>query len=170
MSSAQDLILAKEMLAEGFYVRIVSLETKLSKKLIRKLFGRVQSSESMPTYHTRSGSEPTGMKLIKNTVSKLHASLIMGLYESLGGKAVFGACNLKALATAFKLYQAEIAKIDKPPLFDINNAWYLARELRERTASMDQCPICKYRYFHSINQRTDLDCPFCFRASGGSDA
>lgn len=162
MHVAGKVILAKEMLKIGFYARIISQETKLSKKVVVRLAKRALAAGDMPNYQHRPGREPTGAAIIKNVSSKMHASVVMGIYAAVGGENIIHDFNFKALSTAFRLYVKEFSKTIKHPLFDVNNMWYLAKELRERTATLENCSRCRCRYFHSINQRMNIDCPFCF--------
>lgn len=165
MGITERLIVVKEMVAAGFDTRIVGLEVKLPRKVIRKVYVGMQDTEGLSAFHGRPGKEPSGLKLIKNVSTKLHASFVTGIYRAVGGKGAFVTCDLKALSTAFRVYLAELKRIEGHALFDINDLWWLVKELKERSATIEKCQVCTCRYFHSINQRANVDCPFCFRTN-----
>jgi len=163
-SYLERFIMAREMAISGYISKIITIEHKLTYKQIRRVYRYLK--EYGYILKKKSRAYRSGATLIRNYISKIHASLLMQLYYNIGGKEVLVSINIEALTKAFTLYYniySEIPEVDNKKWlpFDITDAWCLADELRSNNAMIENCNICNCSYFTSINQSTSVDCPFC---------
>lgn len=172
-SGLGQLISARHMVLAGYINYIITLETGLTYKQIRKLRLELKA-EGFSATQSKSRAVRGGATLIHSHASKIQASLIMQLYSNIGGPGVLRSINVPALGKAFRMYHAlrkEVPGIggNRWEAFDISDAWCLAKELRTGDAMMESCRHCHCTYFTSFNQRTCVECPFCKEQSNSRD-
>ncbi len=162
----QQQLLARHMLMAGYVTHIVQIETALSSKKIRLIMkGLVE--EGFPD-NKRSRASRSSKTLMCNQVTKLHASMLMSIYRKYGGEEVFSSIDITALAYAYKTYisifkreDLSLNMIPNDGLFEISDAWFLAKELRCREAMFLQCKQCHCTYFSTVHEGRYISCPFC---------
>lgn len=160
MAFLSQLVLASNMVKSGYIPKIISSETGLSLKQLRRLYKEL-SLQDLFLVRSKPGKDPSGSTLIKNLRLKIHASVAMKIYCIMGEKIIHNTVSHKALSAACYMYQAVFFEINKNPVLDINDLWYLAQEIRDGHATVEDCECCGYGYYHSIHQRMNADCPFC---------
>lgn len=173
-SGLGQLITARHMVLAGYINYVITLETGLTYKQIRKLRQELKG-EGFAVTQSKSRAVRGGATLIHSHTSKIQASLLMQLYSNIGGPGVVRSINVGALGKAFRMYHAirkEIPGISGPrwESFDISDAWCLAKELRTGDAMMEMCKHCHCNYFTSFNQRTCVECPYCKEQSPVKDS
>lgn len=167
--SLKQWVQARVMTKAGFITGIISLETGLTQKQLRRLYS-VLDKEPGSTGRNNHGSTRSGTTLIHSSATKIQASLMMQLYRNIGGELVEQEIVIDDLIKSFQMYHSirnEIPnmKNGRWPSFSISDAWCLARELRSAEASLSLCQDCKCTFFTSIHQRTYIECPFCHDAN-----
>ena len=169
MPSLKQWLLARQMTKAGFITAIISLETGMTHKQLRRLYTMLEKEKGSSSRNNH-GSIRSGTTLIHNSATKIQASLMIQLYRNIGGEDVEQEIVIDALVKSFQMYHAirnEIPnmKNGRWPSFTISDAWCLARELRSAEASLSMCKDCNCTYFTSIHQRTFIECPFCHDAT-----
>lgn len=152
-------IFLKEMISFGYSYKIIASETGFPIRKLRKLYGNVENIGFC--IFSKPGKTPSGATLIKNLQLKTQASLAMNIYFSLAKDSVYHSVNSRTLAISFYMYQALCQENETFPMFNINELWYLAQELRDGQALIENCEQCGFNYFQSVHQRMQAGCPFC---------
>lgn len=161
-------IMARHMALAGYVTKIITIETGLTYKQLRRLYQDLERDGYK--LERKSRAARGGATIIHNYQAKTQASLLMQLYYNIGGDDVMRSVDTHALHHAYTMYHAirrETPGMAGPqwaPL-DITDAWCLASEMRSGEAMLEICGECSSSFFTSINQRTRHDCPFC-RESG----
>ncbi|RAI97819.1 transcriptional activator FlhC [Aeromonas salmonicida] len=173
-SGLGQLITARHMVLAGYINYVITLETGLTYKQIRKLRQELKG-EGFTVNQSKSRAVRGGATLIHSHSSKIQASLLMQLYSNIGGPGVTRSINVAALGKAFRMYHAirkEVPGLNGPrwEAFDISDAWCLAKELRTGDAMMELCKHCNCTFFTSFNQRTCVECPYCKEQSSSRDS
>lgn len=157
-------VMARHMALAGYVNHIITIETGLTYKQIRKILLEIENDGLKLQRDSRAvrGSST----IIQNHADKLQASLLMQLYENIGGADVARSVNVAALNTAYRMYHAirnELPGMQNHhwPPFSITDAWGLAAELRSGRAELTNCRSCSCNYFTSDSQRAGLECPYC---------
>lgn len=162
-------LLAREMAIAGYVSQIITLETTLSYKQLRRVYDSIKTSG---VERCRSGrAVRSGSTIIQSNLDKLQASMLMQLYRTIGGEDVLKKTNIDALNQAYRMYCAlryEIPGYEHRSFrqLSITDAWCLADELRSNLAMIEHCPYCDLEFFMSTNARlvsTRQECPFCKR-------
>jgi len=155
---------ARNMALVGYISTIIAIETGLTYKQLRTLYQHLKRDKHK--LERKSRALRGGATLIHSQTSKIQASLLMQIYYNIGGDAVLRSVNINALNQAFRMYHS--IRKEVPYMqgtrwlpFDITDAWCLAAELRSNDAMLELCSHCKCTYFTSVNQRTNIQCPFC---------
>lgn len=160
MPSLSQLITASEMLNVGFRPRIITAETGLSLKQLKKISQELDKFDVF-LFHSKPGKVPSGLTIVKNIQSKMHASFVMRIYCLVGGAVVDNTVDCKSLCIANLMYQSLLCEMDSNLILDINDLWYLAQEIRNKQAVIELCEHCGLEFFYSIHQRMNSACPFC---------
>lgn len=167
--AVEKILLSREMLEAGYIKKIIMIETGLNHKTLTKVIGELLIERGI-SYGKSKGPKKTYLTC---RTSKYHSSIIMYLYVKLAKSVnydVFKNINVSILNEAYRQYCfiisdimnfTEKTKSDLSNLLDINDAWYLANELRSKESNFAICNVCKNTYFYSINQRSKITCPFC---------
>lgn len=156
-------ITARHMVLAGYISKIIMIETGLTYKQLRRLYHDLEGDGY--SIERKSRVFRGGATLIQNHTAKIQASILMQLYQNLGGENVARTVNVSALNKAYRMYHAIRKEVGLTGArwspFDITDAWCLASELRCGDAMLELCDTCQCTYFTSVNQRTCVDCPFC---------
>lgn len=163
------------MAIEGYITKIIVLETGLTSKQVRRVYDELRDENIVVTSRRKSRSLRGGSTLIVSQQTKIEASVLMGMYHSIGGNRIYTSIDLNSLHRAYQYYvavQAEVKEIScvqkgKEPVFDLTDTWCLAHELRTNQAMLEKCR-CGCVSFTSVNQRSSVDCPFCEKSLKGS--
>lgn len=163
---------AREMALMGYVTRIIILETGMTDKQVRRIYRDLEDDGMEVGKNRTSNTIKSGASLVTNQLSKLHASLLMGFYRQIGGRAVESSTSIPALDRAYRMYCAaisEIASVSSPmgkeafQIFTITDAWCLASEVRSGDAMFEHCCDCGGEFFTSVSQATGIHCPHCFQ-------
>ncbi len=151
---------AHEMALFGYNKAATALHTGFHHEACRCIFGRLRHQGYALGHQGKLRSSAT---IVRNRERKIQTSLLMVIYCSLGGQRVYESIQLSELEKAFLQYremQKAYSMHHWDPL-DINDAWSLARELRDKEAYIKTCRSCDLPCFTSIHQYASVDCPFC---------
>ncbi|MEW9890026.1 MAG: FlhC family transcriptional regulator [Candidatus Symbiodolus clandestinus] len=163
MGTIYQAVFLKEMISFGYSYKIIASETGLPVRKLRKLYGNLENIGFC--LFSKPGKTPSGATLIRNLQLKTQASLAMNIYFSLVKDSIYHSVNSRKLAISFYMYQALCQENEISSMFNINELWYLAQELRDGQALIERCEQCEFNYFQSIHQRMQADCPFCNQVS-----
>jgi hypothetical protein len=161
-------VAARQMALMGYVTSIIIIETGLTDKQLRRLYKGLREEGHIIQEKRKTRKVRTGATLLSNHTSKLHASILMQIYSSVGGDDIFTSISISSLDIAYRTYHKvlyEISPINpkiKSDSFSLSDAWSLANELRSNNAMFDTCKSCSCEYFTSIFQSTGIDCPFCY--------
>ncbi|MGL4515137.1 MAG: FlhC family transcriptional regulator [Shewanella sp.] len=156
---------ARDMVSVGYISQIIELETGLSYKQIRKIRNDLKlAGNELAISNAR--TIRTGSALIHCHSSKLQASILMQLYVNIGSHSIYKSINIDALYKAFLIYRSILQELQYKTdaswhLFDISDAWCLAKELRTNNAIIELCKSCHCNFYTSFNQNKIISCPFC---------
>lgn len=159
---------ARELALSGYVTRIIILETGLSDKQLRGLYSEIEEEGYVIEDRRTSRAVRGGSTLLPNNVAKLHASLLMLLYRTIGGASVLVSVSTPDIERAYRMYQAILCEVEaitpamKNTRLTISDAWSLASELRSQDAFFEKCTNCGCTHFISVHQKTACDCPFCY--------
>ncbi|CAM5558512.1 FlhC family transcriptional regulator [Eoetvoesiella caeni] len=155
----------RSMLISGYVTQIIQIETGLTQKRVRSISHDLQREGLF--VERRSRTLRSSKTIIQGQASKVHASILMVLYQNLGGSPTINTINTTALTKSYSLYLAilqELPESDQKSWgekLSISDAWALAREIRTKDAAVLNCKSCKAEYFEAVHESTNLDCPFC---------
>jgi len=159
-----DFCMASDMMRFGYHYTVVAEQTRLSMKQCKSLWGKFKNEGLLPPACATKLRHPTALK-ISNMAAKIHASILMQAYRKLGGQGIMLDVDIPALNAAWNFYgetvkQSNITDAHHVPI-TINQAWGLARMLKENQACFEYCPDCQCWFFTPFEQHTTLCCPFC---------
>lgn len=162
----QQQLLARHMLLSGYVTHIVQIETGLPPKKVRHIMKSL-IEEGYPD-EKRSRASRSSKTLMCNQITKLHASMLMQIYLKYGGEKIMTSIDISALTYAYRTYVSIFNHqpsghnlLPRDGLFEISDAWFLAKELRSQDAVFEKCPDCDCSFFTATNQGTLIRCPFC---------
>lgn len=160
-------IMARQMAILGYVTSIIEIETGLSSKQIRAIYKDLDDEGIVR--NRRSRTYRSSATIMVNQTTKKHASLLMQHYKYCGGERIMHTICIHSLNRAYGYYKSvllETGEKSDPRVnletLSIADAWSLAKELRSEEAMFENCSKCGCDFFTSANQRTLLDCPFCF--------
>jgi len=163
-ASISDFCMATDMLRLGYHHSLIPEHTSLSVKQVRLLWEKFKKEYPQACVQVRSSRSPISLQ-IKNKNTKIHASILMQAYRSLGGQRIMQSVDIAALNKAWDSYRATVKQTNIADLkcaeITINQAWGLAKMLTNGNASFDYCDHCQCWFFSSVEQQTTLHCPFC---------
>lgn len=161
-------LIGKLMFVTGFTKKIIGKELLLTNKQVLRIYTSVLD-DGVKINNPSSRVARTSATLIRGYAGKIQAAIIAQLYINLGGEDVFRRTNINALIRAYRIYKEilqEQKHLDakKYSAIDIKDAYSFISELRStRDAGMISfCKNCKTSYFSSIEERTFIECPFCY--------
>jgi len=161
-------LIGKLMFVAGFTKKIVGKELLLTGKQVLRIYTSVLN-DGLKINNPSSRAARSSATLIRGYAGKIQAAMIAQLYINLGGADVFRKTNINALIRAYRIYKEILQEqkhldVKKYSAIDIKDAYSFISELRStRDAGMISfCRNCKTSYFSSINERTFIECPFCY--------
>lgn len=159
-------LLARQMLIQGFISRVITIETGLTYRQLRRIKDAVKAAK-----YLGSGSRQlrTSTSVIQTNADKLQSSIVMRIYGNLAGVMGEQETCVDSIVNAFALYCAirhdVFGQREYPNrTIQITDVWGLARELRSNLGRYDYCSDCNLSHFISVNQRATSikrECPFC---------
>ncbi|QBB14602.1 FlhC family transcriptional regulator [Edwardsiella piscicida] len=164
---------ARNMALSGYISKIITIETGLTYKQVRRLCKDLERDGF--SIERKSRAVRGGATIIQSNNDKIQASILMQLYCNIGTIAIVTrSIEIAALDKVFRIYHAIRAEVPgmkgaKWTPLDITDAWCLASELRSGEGMLEECNKCKCTYYTSVNQRTSVDCPFCKESTKSAD-
>jgi len=159
-----DFCMATDMMRLGYHYTVVAEQTRLSMKQAKSLWEKLKSEGLLLPSCSLKLRHPTAVK-ITNRTAKIHVSIMMQAYRRLGGHGIMQAIDICSLNTAWGCYQQTFNQpnivLDHDEMLTINQAWGLARMLKENQACFEYCSYCQSWFFTCIEEQTTLSCPFC---------
>jgi len=159
-----DFCLATDMLKFGYHHSVIAEQTGLSPKQTKSLWDKCSREKLIQPSADNNPRTPTALK-ISNRNTKIHISLLMQAYRKIGGQGIMRAVDIPALNSAWNFYGETVRQSSltnaRHTLITINQAWGLARMLKNGKACFEYCPDCQCWFFTAIEQQTTLCCPFC---------
>ncbi len=151
---------AHEMALSGYSKAATALHTGFHPEECRCIFGRLKRQGYLLG---QQGRLRGSLMIVRNRERKIQISLLMLIYCTLGGQRVYESIQLSDLGKAFLQYRKmqKTYSMHHWDDLDINDAWSLARELRDGEAFIKTCRSCDLPNFTSLHQYTSVDCPFC---------
>ena len=143
---------AIKMIQEGMRPPVVHAATGLAKEKLRQMYREIHGKPAI-----RGRVPESAHRRCKSLVEVMDATIFFNIYRDLAGNALFRVLDSNLVIDAFRLYKDSVAVRG----IDATTAWYLARDLREKTIAIRRCLICNNEYLYDVRSDFMQNCLLC---------
>lgn len=171
MTTATELNAINELIDAGFIKKIISIETGVAEKRLRRILKVKFDEGELPLDHHLHPDAELNCRNVKaaSTLVRTHrvafeATVVMSIYYAIAGQSIYKSVDINALIQAYQAYQStrlQWPNDKKDNELSISICWSFARSLREYKASFAQCHHCDNSYYYTVDQSLGGGCPCC---------
>ena len=157
LASIQQFDTAVTLIQRSMRLGVVSNITDIHLKTLRSLHREIHGHGSSP------GPMPSSSGILSTRLAQATASVLAGLYRSIGGAGIYNRIDMKALLTAHDLYRELLVDITPSPIkpLDITQVWIIARDIQTGAVYFQACRHCRISYLCAVDAHSPPGCPIC---------
>ena len=143
---------AVKMIQEGIRPPVVYAATGLAKQKLRQMYQEIHGKPAI-----RGRVPETAHRRLKSFMAVMDATLFFRIYKDLAGHKLFRVMDSNLMIDAYRLYKESVAV----HRIDATTAWFLARDLGEKTIEIRRCRLCNNEYLYDKRSDYMQTCLLC---------
>jgi len=143
---------AAKLIKAGMRPPVVHAATGLPLKKLRRMYQQYNGESP-----TKGRVQEAAYRCLHKAWQALEATAYLLVYRNTGGARIWQVLDTNLVLEAFRIYEG----IASPRFIDVTKAWYLARDLRERTVEFRRCQRCGKEYLYDQRSAIIQRCLRC---------